>query len=236
MERVPLTILMPVYNEAATVASVVAQVAAVPVVKEIIIIDDGSKDGTSQILDRVADEFVPDQQTRALRVVHKPNGGKGSAIREGLRHATGEYTVIQDADLEYDPNDIVALLAHAKANPGAAVFGSRFLKYNPNLIYRRFRWGNWLMTTADNIAFGSKLTDSYTCYKMLPTEAFQSLKITANRFELEAEICAQCHKRGIRILELPVSYRPRRVEEGKKINWKDAVRGLAMVARQRFSR
>lgn len=194
---------------------------------QIVYVDDGSKDKSLELLKASA-------RPQDL-VLTKPNGGKGSAIRKGLEAAEGTYTVIQDADLEYDPAEINLLLQAAKSNPGHGVFGSRFLRKNPN-IYKRFLLGNKTLTLCMNILFGAKLTDSYTCYKLLPTPLFRGLHLTSNGFELEAEICGRCLKTGIPITEIPISYAPRTIAEGKKINWRDAVKGLLMMLRVRFGR
>lgn len=220
-----LTILVPAYNEAKTIASIMHKLNEVCSDAQIIYIDDGSKDATLQILQ----EHAREQDI----VLTKENGGKGSAIRAGLEKATGAYTVIQDADLEYNPAEIALLLTEAKRTNGA-VFGSRFLQPNPN-IYKRFLLGNKVMTLCINLLFGSHLTDSYTCYKLLPTDVFRSLHLTARGFELEAEICAKCLKKNIPVTEVPISYNPRTIAEGKKINWKDALKGMRMMWRVRRS-
>jgi glycosyltransferase involved in cell wall biosynthesis len=220
-----LSVLVPVYNEERTLSAIMDRIALALPDAQIVYVDDGSEDGSLGIL-----------RTKARPqdlVLTKPNGGKGSAIRHGLAQATGTYAVIQDADLEYDPAEILLLLAEAEQYPGSAVFGSRFLKPNPN-IYKRFLLGNKTLTLVMNILYGARLTDTYTCFKLLPADAFRSLSLTANGFELEAEICAKCLRRGIVIRELPISYKPRTIEEGKKINWRDAVRGLWMMAKLRF--
>lgn len=191
---------------------------------QIIYIDDGSKDDSLRILR----EHARPQDL----VLTKSNGGKGSAIVMGLQHAEGIYTIIQDADLEYHPRQIPLLLTQAKCLGHCAVFGSRFLTKNPNL-YRRYLLGNKAVTLCLNILFGSHLTDSYTCYKLLPTDVFRSLNLQSRGFELEAEVCAKCLRKGIPIHEIPIVYRPRTIEEGKKINWKDAVKGVMMMLRVR---
>jgi dolichol-phosphate hexosyltransferase len=222
-----LTILVPVYNEERTLASVMAMIAEKCPDAEVIYVDDGSKDRSLDILKANAKP--------SDKVLTKPNGGKGSAIRLGLSEATGDYAVIQDADLEYDPAQIKNLLAEAASHPGAAVFGSRFLRENP-AIYRRFLLGNKTLTALMNLLFGSRLTDTYTCYKLLPTKAFQSLNLRSNGFELEAEICGRALRQGIAIREIPISYKPRTIQEGKKINWKDAVKGLMMMVKVRLEK
>ncbi len=222
-----LSILVPAYNEAATIESVMRTLMSVCPDAQIVYVNDGSKDATLDILKRNA-------RPQDI-VIDKPNGGKGSAIREGLTRAAGDYTVIQDADLEYDPGEIALLLRKAEEMPGSAVFGSRFLKPNPN-IYKRFLLGNKVMTAILNILFGAKLTDSYTCYKLLPTEAFRSLDIRSNGFEMEAEICCKVLKKGMAVTEIPVTYHPRTIEQGKKIRFSDAVKGALMILRQRVTR
>jgi len=222
---VKLSVVIPVYNEERTLPGIMKEIAAACPEAQIIYIDDGSTDRSLAIL---RNEKRPQDL-----VVTKPNGGKGSAIREGLKHAEGQFTVIQDADLEYDPREIGALVKEAEKNPGSGVLGSRFLKPNPN-IYRRYLLGNKFLTALINVLFGAHLTDSYTCYKLLPTELFRSLQITASGFELEAEICARCLRSGISLHEIPISYRPRSIEEGKKITWKDGLQAIWTILRLRF--
>lgn len=222
-----LSILVPVYNEEATIKTVMQSITASCPDAKIIYIDDGSSDNSLAILRAHA------QPTDS--VLTKKNGGKGSAIRMGLSYASGTYTVIQDADLEYDPREIHLLLDTARANPGSAIFGSRFFQGKTPHIYWRFLIGNKTLTGFLNLLFGSSLTDSYTCYKLLPTHVFRALALTSNGFELEAEIAAKCLKRGIRVHEVPISYRPRTIEQGKKIGWRDAVKGLLMMIKVRRS-
>lgn len=222
-----LSVLVPVYNEAATIVRVMqAIVAAVPTA-QIVYVDDGSSDGSFQLL-----------RTHARPsdiVLTKTNGGKGSAIRMGLLHATGDYCVIQDADLEYDPSEIQMLVHHALARPSTVVFGSRFLRRNPNL-YPLYLLGNKVLTLLVNLLFHSRLTDAYTCYKLFPTQLLRALPLRARGFEIEAELCAYPLRMGVSIVEIPVTYRPRTFEEGKKINWKDAVRGFRTLLRIRCER
>lgn len=222
-----LTVLVPVYNEERTIAAIMPRIAAACPDAQIVYVDDGSTDGSLALLTAGA--------RSQDRVIAAPHGGKGAAIRAGLAEAQGAYTVIQDADLEYDPAQIRFLLERARSEPGCAVFGSRFLRPNPN-IYRRFLLGNKVLTWWMNTLFGSRLTDSYTCYKLLPTPLFQGLHLRSNGFELEAEICARCLRRGIPVVELPVAYKPRTIEDGKKIRWTDAVQGMWMMVRVRLER
>jgi dolichol-phosphate mannosyltransferase len=220
-----LSIIVPIYNEGKTVAEIMAELAATWADAQFIYVDDGSKDDSLAVLKAHA---RPNDV-----VLTKENGGKGSAIRMGLEKATGDYTVIQDADLEYDPTDIRLLLDEAVAHPGAVIFGSRFLRQNPN-IYKRFLLGNKAMSLALNVLFFSRITDSYTCYKLLPTPLFRSLHLTARGFELEAEISAKTLLKGVKIREVPISYRPRTIEEGKKIRFSDATKGVRTMLRIRL--
>jgi glycosyltransferase involved in cell wall biosynthesis len=213
-----LSILVPVYNEERTLKQMMEELVGSCPDAELIYVDDGSRDASLKILK----ENARPQDV----VLTKPNGGKGSAIREGLAKATGNYTTIQDADLEYHPRQIASLLAEAERRGGdVCVFGSRFLTSNPN-IYKRYLMGNKCITFALNVLFFSRLTDSYTCRKLLPTPLFKNMNIRSSGFELEAEICAKALRSGIPIIELPIDYKPRTIEEGKKINWKDGIGAL----------
>ncbi len=223
--RPTLSIIVPVYNEGKTVADIMATLQRLWPEAQVIYVDDGSKDDSLAVLRSHA------KPTDI--VLTKPNGGKGSAIRMGLEKATSDYTVIQDADLEYDPAEIRLLLDEAIAHPGAVIFGSRFLRANPN-IYKRFLMGNKAMTLVLNVLYFSRITDSYTCYKLLPTDMFRSLNLTARGFELEAEIAAKTLRKGVKIREVPISYKPRTIEEGKKIRFSDAWKGVRTMLRIRL--
>lgn len=226
MESPRLTIIVPVYNEERTLEAIVPRIfAACDNATEVIFVNDGSKDHSLEILRRLA---RPQDQ-----VIEKPNGGKGDAIRTGLSYVHAPYVVIQDADMEYDPAEIRSLLATALAFPGSAVFGSRFLKFNP-CLYRRFLWGNKVLSAILSLLFFKRVTDSYTCYKLLPTDVFRSFGLRSTGFEMEAEISAKCLKRGIPIIEVPISYHPRTLEEGKKICFRDAWKGMLMMLKVRL--
>ncbi len=221
-----VSVLVPVYNEERTLKRVMDAVSTALPESQIVYINDGSKDNSLEILKANA--------RPTDLVLTKENGGKGSAIRLGIEKATGDYIVIQDADLEYDPREILDLLKKAESAPGTVVFGSRFLQPNPN-IYPLYLMGNKTLTMILNILFGSRLTDSYTCYKLFPAGVLKSLKLKANGFELEAELTALPLKAGKTILECPISYHPRSFEEGKKIGWKDAVKGIWTMIKIRFA-
>jgi glycosyltransferase involved in cell wall biosynthesis len=221
-----LSIIVPVYNEAATLRTIMTALMQTCSDAQIIYVDDGSKDDSLKILHAMV------RPTDC--VIAKENGGKGSAIIAGLEKATGQYTVIQDADLEYDPREIQSLLDAAKTHPNTAIFGSRFFQGKTPHIYWRFLIGNKVITGWLNLLFDCKLTDSYTCYKLLPTKIFKQLNLKSKGFELEAEIASRCLKTGIKVMEVPISYRPRSIEQGKKINGMDAIKGAFMMLKVRY--
>ncbi|MEK7136920.1 MAG: glycosyltransferase family 2 protein [Patescibacteria group bacterium] len=223
-----LSIIVPIYNEERTIAVVIDKLHEIfSTDTEIIFVDDGSADRSLAI--------VEEKARPSDIVLTKENGGKGSAVRLGLTKTSAPFTVIQDADLEYDPAEIRTLLRSAEEHPGTIVFGSRFLQKNPN-IYKRNYIGNRLITAILDILFLGTLTDSYTCYKLFPTAILRSFPLTAQSFELEAELSAWPLKRGIPIREVPIRYAPRSHEEGKKIRAKDAWKGLLTMLRIRFAR
>lgn len=223
-ETKPLvSFLVPIYNERPLIRTALEEIAAVPLPKEIILIDDGSNDGTPR--------FLKENPVKgAILLLHKKNEGKGGALRTGLTKALGAYSAVMDADLEYDPNDYVELLKFARRNNVKVAFGSRFLKPNPRL-YWRFLWGNKLLTAWINLLCGSNYTDSYTGCKIMSTTVWRGLSLVSSGFEIEAEIAVKVARRGDPFTEYPITYRPRRIEDGKKIRWKDAVRGIKAAYR-----
>ncbi len=214
-----LSVVMPCYNERATIEEVVASVLASPWTEELIIVDDGSVDGTRDILATFDDPRV--------RVLLQPvNQGKGAALRRGFAEARARFVVVQDADLEYDPAEFPVLLAPILDGRADAVFGSRFLSGPHRVLYFRHRLGNGLLTFLSNLATNLNLTDMETCYKAIRRPLLQALPLVEKRFGFEPEVTAKLARTGARIYEVPCSYSGRTYEEGKKIGWKDGVRAL----------
>lgn len=230
-----LSIIVPVYNEEKTIEKVIEKLRCLNADRELVIVDDGSTDGTRDVLKRIAagasgtvgtSGDASTSGAAGLRVVfHEKNRGKGEAVRTGAANSTGDIICIQDADLEYDPSEIIKLIDGFKDAGVSAVFGSRFLKDNPN-IYKRYLWGNKLLTGLINLFYGSHYTDTYTCYKLLRREVFDKLDLNSRRYEIEAEISIKLKKGSFRVIEMPITYVPRSIEDGKKINWKDAMKGV----------
>ena len=215
---------MPVYNEHATLRTVVERVLSVPDIPlELICIDDGSRDGSREILGKLQDEHP--QQVRVL--LQPQNMGKGAALRRGIHEATGEFVIIQDADLEYDPRDYPHLLDPLIQGKADVVYGSRFLGSGPHrVLYFWHSMGNWLLTLLSNSLTNINLSDMETCYKVFRREVIQSIPIEEDRFGFEPEITVKVAKRHLRIYEVGISYWGRTYEEGKKIGWKDGLRAL----------
>lgn len=213
-----VSVLMPVYNERATVAHAIARVRAVPMDAEIICVDDCSSDGTRDVLSSLRDAGQIDGL-----VLHETNQGKGAAIRSALAHATGDVVVIQDADLEYDPEDILRLLGPMEDGRADAVFGSRFKGDVNRVLYYWHSLGNWGLTTLSNMLTNLNVSDMETCYKLVRTDLMKSLPLTSNRFGFEPELTARLAQSRARIYEVPIGYSGRTYAEGKKIRWTDGV-------------
>lgn len=225
-----VSVIIPVFNELSTVEPAVRAVLAVNEADQILIVDDGSTDGTRDLIRRLY------SKSRDLRAIfHDRNRGKGGAVRTGIASAEGDAILIQDADMEYDPKDYPKLIEAMRANGVNAVYGSRFLD-KKKVTSPFHRSVNALLTGLTNLCFGSQLTDMETCYKLVRTPLLRSLALSSQAFDIEVEITAKLLKRGERILEVPIRYKGRSYHEGKKIGWKDGVHALWSILRHRLSR
>ena len=221
-----LSIVIPVYNERATIAELLARVRAVPFSKQIIVVDDCSTDGTAAVL-------TAEATTGDLDLIHhRTNQGKGAAVRSGLAHVRGEVVIIQDADLEYDPADYAVLLAPIDKGLAKVVYGSRFLGPH-RAMYFWHSVGNKLLTLVTNVLFDTTLTDMETCYKVFTADITHGLRLRSNRWGFDPEITAKILKRGHRIYEVPISYAGREFHEGKKITWRDGITVFFTLLRYR---
>ncbi|HEY3096282.1 MAG TPA: glycosyltransferase family 2 protein [Acidimicrobiia bacterium] len=220
--------IIPVFNERNTVAEIVRRMRSVelPVDREIVIVDDGSDDGTRDVLTQLRDSTV--------RVVaHSANRGKGAAIRTGLENVSGDVVLVQDADLEYDPEDWPKLLAPVLKGRARVVYGSRFTGERRNMLF--LHWvGNRFLSFVTNVLYNSTLSDMETCYKLFERDVLDGMKLRADRFDFEPEFTAKVLRRGIRIYEVPISYAGREAYEGKKITWRDGVIALWTLVKYRF--
>jgi dolichol-phosphate hexosyltransferase len=225
---VKLSILMPVYNEQDRVADAVKQALDVdyPCPIELVIVDDGSRDSTAEILGRLDDP-------RVRVIIHPRNQGKGAAIRTAAAAASGEYMVILDADLEYDPEDIPKLLQPVLDGHTKVVYGNRTFGSHSSFSFW-YVMGNKAVTTAANVLFNCYLGDLETCFKLMPVELYRSLNVRSRGFGMEAEVTGKLLRRKYRPYEVPISYRARTREEGKKITWRDGVEALWILTRERI--
>jgi glycosyltransferase involved in cell wall biosynthesis len=217
-----LSVVMPVYNEQATLREVIARVLAVPLEIELICVDDGSRDGSREILSE-----LQSTHSQVCVLLQPKNMGKGAALRRGIQDSTGDFVIIQDADLEYDPSDYPALLQPLIEGKADVVYGSRFLGSRPHrVLYFWHSVGNSILTLLSNALTNMNMTDMETCYKVFRREILQSIPIEENRFGFEPEITVKIAKRGLRVYEVGIGYWGRTYEEGKKIGWKDGFRAL----------
>jgi glycosyltransferase involved in cell wall biosynthesis len=219
---------MPVYNERETIESMIARVLAVPAIRtELIVVDDGSKDGTTDILRGLEAKYT-------FKLLLKENGGKGSALRRGFREVTGDLVVVQDADSEYSPEelpDLIALICQGRAD---VVYGSRFLGRHRVFLFTHYL-GNLFLTFLTNVLYNTMLTDMETCYKAMRVEVLRSFTLESDGFGIEPELTAKIFKRGYRVYEVPITYDGRGYDEGKKITWRDGVVALWVLIKYRFT-
>ena len=225
-----LSVIIPVFDERATVAEVIRRVRAVdlPVEVQVIVVDDGSSDGSDKVLDALEDSTVH-------VIHHKVNLGKGAAVRTGLAEAQGDLVLIQDADLEYDPNDWSRLLDPVLRGKARVVYGSRFTGERKNMLPAHWV-GNRFLSLVTNLLYSSTLSDMETCYKLFDAQVLEGLTIVSNKFDFEPEITAKVLRRGFRIYEVPISYAGREPDEGKKITWRDGFMALRALVKFRFTR
>ena len=225
-DRVKLSVVVPAYNEIRSVETLLRLVREVRLNIEVIVVDDGSTDGTRDLLTRLRDEGVID-----VLVFQKVNQGKGAALRAGFERATGDIIAIQDADLEYDPHELPTLMQPILAGKADAVYGSRFLGGPHRVLFFWHMMGNRFLTLLSNMLTDLNLTDMETCYKVIHADLLKRLPLSANRFGFEPEVTARLAQAQARIYELPISYDGRSYAEGKKINWKDGVSALYYILR-----
>jgi len=223
-----LSVIIPVYNEVRTIEEILRRVEAVDIPKEVIIVDDCSTDGTRDFL------RLLESKTEFKIIYHPRNKGKGAAIRTAISHVTGDIIIIQDADLEYDPQDYHKVIAPIVEGRASVVYGSRYINPENDLPFTRFKVGVLMLTAMANWLYNARITDEATCYKAFRADVLRSLPLKSNRFEFCPEVTAKVRKRGYRIEEVPISYRYRTTKEGKKINWKDGLEAAIVLIKYRF--
>ena len=233
---IDISIIIPAYNEGRTIEEVIVSLYRLLSGSEysfqLIIVDDGSKDDTKVIAQQALEHL--EKGKCSFQLISKENGGKGSAIRAGIPYVEGDYVIIQDADLENDPQDILRMLQVIKSENLNVLYGSRFLKTENKSLYPAFYWGGRVVTMATNVLFGQRLTDEPTCYKMFSSDLLKSIDLKCKGFEFCPEVTAKVSKKGYKIKEIPISYFPRTKEEGKKLSWKDGVEALWTLLKYRF--
>lgn len=224
-----VSIVIPIYNEKKTLEEIVARVEGAPVLgldKEIVLIDDSSTDGTRDILKIM--------EARHRVIYHQNNQGKGAALRTGFKEATGDIILIQDADFEYDPQEFPKLLRPILDGRADIVYGSRNLQHNPR-FRKSYYWGSIIISKFTNLFYGCRLTDVYTCYKAFKAPILKQMKLESNGFDIEEELTAKALKNGHKIIEVPINYHPRNIQDGKKIRPKDGLIALWKIIKYRFT-
>jgi glycosyltransferase involved in cell wall biosynthesis len=223
-----LSVVMPVFNERETIEEIIPRVLAVPLRTELIVVDDGSTDGTRDLLAKL-------QKHHQFKLILQPkNAGKGNALRRGFQEVTGDLVVIQDADLEYSPEEFPELISLICQGRADVVYGSRFLGRHRVFLFTHYA-GNRLLTLMTNALYNTMLTDMETCYKVMRTEVLRSFRLHSDGFGIEPELTAKIFKRGYRVYEVPITYDGRGYEEGKKITWRDGVVALWVLLKYRFT-
>jgi glycosyltransferase involved in cell wall biosynthesis len=223
-----LSVVMPVYNERATIEDIIPRVLAVPVRIELIVVDDGSTDGTRDVLAALGERHV------FKLILQDRNQGKGSALRRGFAEVTGDLMLIQDADLEYSPEEYPALIELICQGRADVVYGSRFLGRHRVFLFTHFL-GNRLLTFVTNVLYNTMLSDMETCYKVMRTSVLRSMTLRSDGFGIEPELTAKIFKRGYRVYEVPITYDGRGYDEGKKITWRDGFVALWVLLKYRFT-
>ncbi|MCK4451754.1 MAG: glycosyltransferase family 2 protein [Anaerolineae bacterium] len=230
MNQPLLSVIMPVYNEQETLPEILSRVRAVDLRKEIVVVDDGSTDGTRDVLRE-------EEKRGDLRILyHEVNKGKGAAVRTGLEHACGDFIIIQDADLEYDPRDYPALLRPIEEGKAEVVYGSRFLGGPRRTMFFWHMVGNRFLTLVTNILFDTILSDMETCYKVFTSRVAAQLDLKSSGWGFDPEITAKILRQGVRIYEVPISYAGREFDEGKKISWQDGLTVFWTLLKYRFTK
>ena len=223
-----LSVVMPAYNERDTIEEIIRRVLAVPLRLQLIVVDDASRDGTREILQRLEGDLG---FTLLLQPV---NQGKGAALRRGFAEVTGDVVVIQDADLEYSPEEYPALIELIVDGRADVVYGSRFIGRHRVFLFTHYA-GNWVLTTMTNMLYNTILSDMETCFKAMRVEVLRSMTLRSNRFGIEPELTAKIFKRRYRVYEVPITYDGRGYEEGKKITWRDGVVAVWTLLKYRFT-
>ena len=223
-----LSVIIPAYNEIRTIEEILRRIKIVDIAKEVIIVDDGSTDGTREFLHSMENE-------KGFKVLfHAGNKGKGAAIRTAIPYVSGDIIIIQDADLEYDPQDYHKVIAPIIEGRASVVYGSRYFRLENYIPFTRYMMGVLLLTAMANVLFGARITDEATCYKAFRADVLKSLPLKCVRFEFCPEVTAKVRKRGYRITEVPISFHSRNVKEGKKIGWKDGLEAVLVLIKYRF--